>query len=111
MAPFAYPHSGVFMKHHRGRIEAICGSMFSGKTEELVRRVRRAQLARQLVQVFKPAIDSRYHRSDVVSHEGRSLPSIPVHTAREILERVDARTRVVGIDEAQFFDEQLVKVC
>ncbi len=94
-----------------GWIEVICGSMFSGKTEELLRRIRRAQYAKQRVQLFKPAVDDRYHETDVVSHEGRSLPSIPVHHAREILDKVDARTRVVGIDEAQFFDESLVEVC
>ncbi|MBM4321044.1 MAG: thymidine kinase [Deltaproteobacteria bacterium] len=94
-----------------GWIEVVCGSMFSGKTEELLRRVRRAQLARQLVQVFKPVLDRRYHETDIVTHEGRSIPSVPVSRATEILERVDARTRVVGIDEAQFFDEELVRVC
>ena len=94
-----------------GWIEVICGSMFSGKTEELLRRIRRAQLARQLVQVFKPAIDCRFHETAVVTHDGGSIPSQPVPRAGEILERVDSRTRVVGIDEAQFFDDELVRVC
>ncbi len=93
-----------------GWIEVICGSMFSGKTEELLRRLRRAQYARQRVQVFKPALDTRYHDSEVVTHEGRSVPSTPVERAAEVLDRVDPRTRVVAIDEAQFFGEELVGV-
>ena len=94
-----------------GWIEVICGSMFSGKTEELLRRLRRAQYARQRIQVFKPALDTRYDDAEVVTHEGRSIRSIPVHSAQEILEKVDARTRVIGIDEAQFFDSELLTVC
>lgn len=94
-----------------GWIEVICGSMFSGKTEELLRRLRRAQYARQRVQVFKPAVDRRYHAQDVVTHEGRSVPSFPVENAQAIPALVDPRTRVIGIDEAQFFDADLVPVC
>lgn len=94
-----------------GWIEVICGSMFSGKTETLLRRIRRAQYARQRIQVFKPTIDSRYHPEDVVTHEGRSVPSQPVDRASQILELVDARTRVVAIDEAQFFGDDLVSTC
>ncbi len=94
----------------RGRIEVICGSMFSGKTEELIRRLKRAKFARQSVEIFKPAIDTRYDESDVVSHEGNSIPSTPVDTSANIL-LLASDTDVVGIDEAQFFDENLVGVC
>jgi thymidine kinase len=94
-----------------GWIEVICGSMFSGKSEELIRRLRRAQIARQPVQVFKPAIDTRYSAEDVVSHNAQRIPSERVTGAREILERLQPETRVVGIDEAQFLDMELVDVC
>lgn len=93
-----------------GHIEVICGSMFSGKTEELLRRVKRAHIARQKVQVFKPAIDNRYSTDHVQSHDANKVASRPVSQAREILELVDDTTRVVGIDEAQFFDEAVVEV-
>ncbi len=89
----------------------ICGSMFSGKTEELVRRVRRAQYGRQKVQVFKPAVDNRYSDDHVQSHDANKILSTPVKTAWEIVERVDDNTRVVGIDEIQFFDDSIVEVC
>lgn len=95
---------------HRGRIEVICGSMFSGKTEELIRRLKRAKFARQRVEIFKPAIDTRYSDDDVVSHEGNSLSSTPVEAAASIL-LLSGEAEVVGIDEAQFFDEGLVDVC
>lgn len=94
-----------------GWVEVICGSMFSGKTEELLRRVKRAQIARQVVQVFKPKLDDRYHKTDVVSHGGGSAPATTVEGAPEILELVKPETRVVGIDEAQFFDNNLVDIC
>lgn len=94
-----------------GWIEVICGSMFSGKTEELIRRVRRAALARQTVRVFKPATDTRYATDAVVSHDRQSIPSEAVRTAREILQRADRRVQVIGIDEAQFFGADLVPVC
>ncbi len=94
----------------RGRVEVICGSMFSGKTEELIRRMKRAQFARQRVEIFKPCIDTRYSEEDVVSHEGKSIPSTPVETSASIL-LLSSTTEVVGIDEAQFFDDNLVNVC
>jgi thymidine kinase len=94
-----------------GWIEVICGSMFSGKSEELIRRLRRAQIARQRVQIFKPKIDARYSEDHIVSHSDQKLPSQVVASARDILDHTDARTEVVGIDEAQFFDRELVTVC
>jgi thymidine kinase len=93
-----------------GAIEVICGSMFSGKTEELLRRVKRAQIARHKVQVFKPIIDNRYSADHVQSHDANRVPSRPVEKARDILKYVEDNTRVVGIDEAQFFDEAVVEV-
>lgn len=93
-----------------GMIEVVCGSMFSGKTEELLRRVRRAQIARQKVQVFKPTIDNRYSVDHVQSHNSNRVASRPVEKAKDILELVDDNTRVVGIDEAQFFDDAVVEV-
>ncbi len=98
------------MKHHSGRVEVICGSMFSGKTEELIRRVRRATIARQMVQVFKPAIDSRYMLQRVTSHNGQDFEAIPVAEARAILDLLQPSTTVVAIDEAQFFDAAIVTV-
>lgn len=101
------------LKHlpqNTGWIEVICGSMFSGKTEELIRRLRRAQIARQSVAIVKPAIDTRYAEDRIVSHSGVSLPSVMVSTARDILERT-GDAEVIGIDEAQFFDLDLVEVC
>lgn len=93
-----------------GRIEVICGSMFSGKTEELIRRLRRAKFARQSVEIFKPAVDVRYSAVDVVSHDDNSIPSTPVESAQNIL-LLASNVQVVGIDEAQFFDDGLVDVC
>jgi len=93
-----------------GWIEVVTGSMFSGKSEELIRRVRRAQIARQRVQIFKPRIDSRYAEDHIVSHSDMKLPSEVVGSAAEILERLDNRTEVVGIDEGQFFDASLIDV-
>jgi thymidine kinase len=93
-----------------GWIEAITGSMFSGKSEELIRRIRRAQIARQRVQLFKPQVDDRYATDHIVSHSDMKLPSQVVASAREVLERVEDRTEVVGIDEGQFFDAGLVQV-
>lgn len=94
----------------RGRIEVICGSMFSGKTEELIRRLKRAEFARQSVEIFKPSIDTRYDEVEVVSHEGKSIPSTPVDSSASIL-LLGSNTEVVGIDEAQFFDDNLINVC
>ena len=96
--------------HQPGRIEVVCGSMFSGKTEELIRRMKRARFARQRLIIFKPAMDTRYSEDDVVSHDHNAIPSTPVRTSAEILEKA-GDVDVVGIDEAQFFDEGLVSVC
>lgn len=95
---------------HTGWIEVVTGSMFSGKSEELIRRVRRAQIARQKVQLFKPQIDARYSPAEIVSHSEMKMPSQVVGGAREILDRVDSQTQVVAIDEGQFFDMSLVEV-
>lgn len=92
-----------------GWIEVVCGSMFSGKSEELMRRLRRAQIARQNVAVFKPLLDNRYHATDVVSHDGTRIAARPVDTSAEIL-RMAGDAEVVGIDEAQFFDQGIVDV-
>ncbi|HZK64264.1 MAG TPA: thymidine kinase [Puia sp.] len=94
----------------RGWIEVICGSMFSGKTEELIRRLRRARIARLRVAVFKPAVENRYHDENIVSHDETSLLSIPVPRATAMLEQA-GNADVVGIEEAQFFDELLPAVC
>lgn len=94
----------------KGRIEVICGSMFSGKTEELLRRLRRAKIARQKVEIFKPVIDVRYSQEEVVSHDKNSIPSTPVEHSSNIL-LLSSEVEVVGIDEAQFFDEGLADVC
>ncbi|WP_026968809.1 thymidine kinase [Algoriphagus terrigena] len=93
----------------KGQIEVICGSMFSGKTEELIRRLTRAKLARQKVEIFKPSVDKRYHDSDVVSHNENTIRSTPVHFAGDIL-LLTGDCDVVGIDETQFFDEEIVHV-
>ena len=93
-----------------GRIEVVCGSMFSGKTEELIRRMRRAEFARQKVEIFKPAIDTRYSEEDVVSHDQHAIPSTPIDSSASIL-LLSSDIDVVGIDEAQFFDMGLVDVC
>lgn len=93
-----------------GRIEVVCGSMFSGKTEELIRRMKRAQFAHQNVEIFKPAIDTRYSDADVVTHEGVSINSTPVDNSSSIL-LLGSDCDVIGIDEAQFFDEGIVDVC
>ena len=95
---------------HRGRIEVVCGSMFSGKTEELIRRINRARIARQRVEIFKPAVDTRYSAEDVVSHDGGIILSTPVENSQAIL-LLASEADVVGIDEAQFFDSGLVDVC
>ncbi|TNF33113.1 MAG: thymidine kinase [Deltaproteobacteria bacterium] len=93
-----------------GQVEVICGSMFSGKTEELIRRLRRARIARQRVQVFKPAVDDRYGKEHVTSHTQDRVEALVVHSAEELLKKVDDRTEVVGIDEVQFFDAAIVDV-
>lgn len=93
-----------------GRIEVVCGSMFSGKTEELIRRMKRAQFAHQNVEIFKPAIDTRYSDADVVTHEGVAINSTPVDNSSSIL-LLGSDCDVIGIDEAQFFDDGIVDVC
>ncbi len=98
------------MKHHRGRVEVICGGMFSGKTEELIRRVRRAQIARQKVQVFKPEIDTRYAVERVTSHNGQDFHAQPCTNSTMIVQCLEADTTVVAIDEAQFFDAALLEI-
>jgi len=100
----------VHTSTHVGWIEVICGSMFSGKTEELIRRLRRARIARQRVEIFKPAVDSRFSTEDVVSHDENVLRSTPVESAPQII-LLSGSATVVGIDEAQFFGTELVNVC
>jgi thymidine kinase len=102
--------SNGFMRHTHGSIEVVCGSMFSGKTDELIRRLIRATIAKQKVQVFKPAIDIRYAVEKVTSHAGANYEATPVASAAEIREKLDSDTTVVGIDEAQFFDPEVAEV-
>ena len=96
--------------HRPGRIEVVCGSMFSGKTEELIRRLKRAKFARQRVEIFKPSIDTRYSDEEVVSHDQSAILSTPIDSSSSIL-LLASDIDVVGIDEAQFLDEGLVQVC
>ncbi len=96
-------------KERKGHIEVVCGSMFSGKTEELIRRLNRARIARQKVEIFKPAIDKRYHEFDVVSHNENAIRSTPVNFAEDII-LLAGNCDVVGIDEVQFFDNRIVYV-
>lgn len=98
------------MKHHIGSIEVITGSMFCGKTDELIRRLRRATIARQKVQVFKPAIDNRYADRKVTSHAGSDFEALPINDADEIFTSLEPDTTVVAIDEAQFFDHRLIGI-
>ena len=100
----------IYNSGRAGSIEVICGSMFSGKTEELIRRLRRAQFAKQKVEIFKPAMDVRYSDENIVSHDRNSILSIPVENSGNIL-LLSGDIDVVGIDEAQFFDDGLVDVC
>ena len=104
---FLEPH---FKGQRSGWIEVICGSMFSGKTEELIRRLKRAMIANQRVEIFKPKLDTRYDETKVVSHDANTILSTPVESTAKILE-LSTEVNVVGIDEAQFFDEQLPEVC
>jgi thymidine kinase len=102
------------VRHHQypraGWIEVICGSMFSGKTEELIRRLTRAKIARQKIKIFKPALDKRYHLENIVSHNENSIEATPVNLSSEII-ALSENAEVVGLDEAQFFDESIVSVC
>ncbi len=106
----------MFVEHtstslfRKGCIEVICGSMFSGKTEELIRRLKRAQIARLKVEIFKPTTDTRYHEENVVSHNAQEIKSIPVKDAAELLIKVGSND-VIGVDEAQFFDAGITKAC
>lgn len=104
---FVEPH---FQHQRKGSIEVICGCMFSGKTEELIRRIKRAQIADLKVEIFKPSADIRYDKTDVVSHDTNKVGATPVTTSAQIL-KISHETTVVGIDEAQFFDMDLPKVC
>ena len=105
---FVEPNFGKSKK--TGWVEVICGCMFSGKTEELIRRLNRAIIAKQKVEIFKPAVDTRYHKNDVVSHNETSIRSTPVDFANDLL-LLAGECDVVGVDEAQFFDESIVEVC
>ncbi|PSR56541.1 thymidine kinase [Adhaeribacter arboris] len=107
---FIEPRVGVKHNQKRGWIEVICGAMFSGKTEELIRRLNRAKIARQQIEIFKPALDTRYHLEDIVSHNTTAIRSTPVNFAHDML-LLGSSCDVVGIDEAQFFDEGLIEVC
>src|SRR5438128_12651707 len=93
-----------YQRGNLGWIEVICGSMFSGKSEELIRRLRRAQIARQRVQIYKPKVDNRYAEDHIVSHSEMKIKSQLVSTAREIIDALDGRTQVIGVDEGEFFD-------
>lgn len=98
------------MNIHKGSVEVVTGSMFSGKTDELIRRLRRATIAKQKVQVFKPIVDNRYAKGKVTSHAGTAFDAKPIDTSQEIIFCLDLDTSVVGIDEAQFFDQGLITV-
>lgn len=102
--------NSINSKRQSGWIEVICGSMFSGKTEELIRRLKRARIAKQSVEIFKPVIDNRFSDDEVVSHDEKAIRSVPVSSSANILHLVNTMD-VVGIDEAQFFDDGLVEVC
>jgi len=108
--PDAAPEKNALAQTREGSVEVICGCMFSGKSEELIRRLRRAVIARQKVQVFKPAIDDRYAVDQVRSHSGSGFDATPVSSSLELLRRVAPETTVVGIDEAQFFDADLPRI-
>ena len=101
--------SQIEIQKSKGSIEIICGSMFSGKTEELLRRLKRAEFAKQRVAVFKPLIDTRYDARKIVSHDSNAIKSKPVKLATEILDKID-NAEVIAIDEAQFFDEELIRI-
>jgi len=98
------------MRHHNGQVEVICGSMFSGKTEELIRRARRAIIAQQKVQVFKPALDDRYSVEHISTHTGQNIDALPIQTSQDIIASLKQDTTVVAIDEAQFLDENLISI-
>lgn len=98
------------MRHREGRIEVICGSMFCGKTEELIRRIRRAEIAQQKVQIFKPKLDDRFSKTDVISHSGHKAEAVAIEAPNEIIDQLDDDTTVVAIDEAQFLDVSIIPI-
>lgn len=98
------------MKHHSGSVEVITGSMFCGKTDEMIRRLRRATIAKQNVEVFKPSIDNRYNNVKVVSHAGSEYDAIPIEKASDILKKFSKDTTVVAVDEAQFLDKEIIEI-
>lgn len=100
----------TYQTHNNGWIECVCGSMFSGKSEELIRRVRRASYAKLHVQVFKPAIDNRYSKDEIVSHDGKAVHALSIQRAEDILDLLEPETEVVAIDEVQFFEDILVDI-
>lgn len=100
----------MYVMQHHGWVEVVCGSMFSGKSEELIRRVRRAQFAKQQIVVFKPLIDNRYSEEAVVSHNGTAYSAIPISHSTEIFKHIHSEIDVIAIDEVQFFDTEVVKV-
>ena len=104
---FLEPH---YKGQRSGWIEVICGSMFSGKTEELIRRLKRARIANQQVEIFKPAIDTRYDQNNVISHDANEINATPIENSKKIL-TISENVTVIGIDEAQFFDSELPAVC
>lgn len=111
MSDFVLSNSlGAQLKSQMGWIEVIVGGMFSGKTEELIRRLRRAEFARQKIQVFKPSIDNRYSATEVCSHNQKTISSLPIQKAHDIWNHLRSDTQVVGIDEGQFFDSELVHI-
>ncbi len=101
----------MYHRYDGGWIEVVCGSMFSGKTEELIRRLKRAQYAKQKTQVFKPALDDRYHQNNVSSHAGTQIEAIVVESVEDIAAQLNDNTEVVGIDEVQFFGWEIVEFC
>jgi thymidine kinase len=102
--------NNIKISNKRGWVELITGSMFSGKTEELIRRIKRSEIAKQKVAIFKPKIDTRYSEKEVVSHDAKSISSMPVSEAKEIMDYIDD-IEVIGIDEAQFFENDIIDVC
>jgi len=107
---FVEPQTNISDEHNTGSIEVICGCMFSGKTEELIRRIRRVTIAKQKVEIFKPVVDTRYDKENVVSHNKTVVKSTPVQYASDII-LLSGESDVIGIDEAQFFDQEIVDVC
>ena len=101
----------MYSKPNSGWIEVICGSMFCGKTEELIRRIRRAQIARQKVQVFKPAIDTRYADREVTSHNGMQVAAVSIADTAQVRSLIESDTTVIALDEVQFFDEDVIELC